>query len=262
MNSILFVPQKRPNAKFRLICFPYAGGSAAAYSSWISSLHPEVEVVLIQLPGRGVRIADTLYTRMDEVVKDIYTALVDILSKPFIFFGHSMGARIAYEVALMLYRHENVLPVHFIASGSSAPFVKSKKNPTYHLPDAEFLDRLRELNGTPEEVLNNHELMQLMLPVLRADFKIVETYLNPSKMKIPTQVSIFAGKKDDIETVDIEAWEEVFKLRFGSYWFDGGHFFIHENNVVVIRELNAIVAHHVSKMRFVEPAKSLLIDCL
>ena len=91
MNSILFVPQKRPNAKFRLICFPYAGGSAAAYSSWISSLHPEVEVVLIQLPGRGVRIADTLYTRMDEVVKDIYTALVDILSKPFIFLVTAWG---------------------------------------------------------------------------------------------------------------------------------------------------------------------------
>jgi medium-chain acyl-[acyl-carrier-protein] hydrolase len=245
-NSIIYIPAEKPNARFRLICFPYAGGSSLTYIPWVKNLHPDVELVLIQLPGRGVRFSEAPFESMDVMVKSIYLALTTLTAKPFIFFGHSMGARVAYELALQLFMDRKRLPSHFIVSGSPAPFIERKEELTHDLPDESFIHHIRELKGTPEEVLQNDELMQLLLPVLRADFKIVETYCNSSIQEIPTKVSVFAGKKDDIDLKDMESWLVLFESNTGVYWFDGDHFFIDEFSEEVLLEINQIIKHYLS----------------
>lgn len=243
-ESIIYIPHEKPNAQLRLICFPYAGGSSLTYSPWIKNLHPDVELVLIQLPGRGMRFSEAPFESMDVMVKAIGMALNTLAAKPFIFFGHSMGARVAYELALQLFMHKQRLPSHIIVSGSPAPFIERKKELTHDLSDEDFIHHIRELKGTPEEVLENDELMQLLLPVLRADFKIVESYCSKCIQKIPTIVSVFAGKKDDIDLEDIESWLMLFELNTGLYWFDGDHFFVDELSAEVLLEINKIVENH------------------
>lgn len=245
-ESIIYIPYERPNARLRLICFPYAGGSSLTYSPWVKNLHPDVELVLIQLPGRGVRFSEAPFESMDVMVKSIGLALNTLATRPFILFGHSMGARVAYELTLQLFMHEKTLPSHVIVSGSSAPFIERKEELTHDLPDDDFIHHIRELKGTPEEVLQNDELIKLLLPVLRADFKIAETYCNKRIQKIPTRVSIFAGKKDDIDLKDLESWSILFESNSGICWFDGDHFFIDEFIDEVLLEVNEIIKNYFS----------------
>ena len=243
-ESILYIPHEKRNARLRLICFPYAGGSSLTYWPWIKNLHPDVELVLIQLPGRGARFSEAPFESMDVMVKAIGVALNALARKPFIFFGHSMGARVAYELTLQLFMDKQRLPSHIIVSGSPAPFIERKKELTHDLPDEDFIRHVRVLRGTPEGVLQNDELMQLLLPVLRADFKIVETYCNQYMQKIPTRVSVFAGEKDDIDLKDMESWLILFESNAGLYWFNGDHFFVDKFNAEVLLEINKIIKNY------------------
>jgi medium-chain acyl-[acyl-carrier-protein] hydrolase len=237
-QSLIYIPRKKAGARFRLFCFPYAGGSSSIYSSWVNNIHADVELALIQLPGRGLRFGEAPYQTMDALVSHIFIALNKLSPKQSIFYGHSMGARVAYEVALMLYLNQLCLPVYMIASASSAPSVERRVAMSYNLPDPEFINHLRALKGTPEEVLLNDDLMELMLPTLRADFKILETYRIKNRCALPTKIRVFAGKSDDISMADLDAWPSLFESNAGIYWFDGGHFFINENNAEVLRVVN------------------------
>lgn len=244
VDSAIYIPHEKPNAQLRLICFPYAGGSSLTFCPWIKNLHPDVELVLIQLPGRGARFSEAPFGSMDAMVKAIGASLNSMVPKPFIFFGHSMGARVAYELVLQLFIDKLRLPLHIIASGSPAPFIERKKELTHDLPDEAFINHIRELKGTHEELLQNDELIQLLLPALRADFKIVENYCNKSMQKIPTKISVFAGKKDDIDLNEIESWFMLFESNREVYWFDGNHFFVDEFSAEVLSEINKILESH------------------
>jgi len=245
-SMILSIPKLRPDASIRLVCFPYAGGGSATYLPWQHHLDSNVELVIVQLPGRGARFSEAPYQTMTEIVTAIFYALKELDNKPVIFFGHSMGARVAYELTLMLCRYNSKLPVHFIASGSVAPCIKRTKEETHHLPDDEFIAKLIALNGSPLEVLANKELMQLMLPFLRADFKIIETYCNDSKFLIPTKLSILMGDEEEIENHEVEMWFELFENHMPINWVRGGHFFVDKNRGDVLKVVNAIITNYLS----------------
>ncbi|OZY86385.1 hypothetical protein CBP51_04990 [Cellvibrio mixtus] len=237
IHSILYIPQPKANAPIRLVCFPYAGGGASLFFPWLNLMPEKVEVAIIQLPGRGTRFSESPYESMDDIVECIYRALKELPSKELIFFGHSMGARIAYEITLRIYHRKEQLPVHFIASGSPAPCVRSKKPPCHNLPTEEFIKHLGTLNGTPKEVLSDPQLMELLLPALRADFKIAEGYLNTTRITIPTTITLFSGRLDDINTEELEPWFLLFQYNRDIVWFEGGHFFINENHSELISAL-------------------------
>ena len=172
----LIRPEVKPAARLRLFCFTYAGGGASIYRPWTRELPPELELCAVQLPGRENRLLEPAYTEMPALVEQLGTVLAPYLDRPFAFFGHSMGALVAFEMARTVRRRYGRSALHLFVSGHAAPRIARRRPPVYQLPDAAFVDAIRELNGTPEEVLENADLMALVLPALRADLTVCETY--------------------------------------------------------------------------------------
>src|SRR5437763_15337105 len=160
-----------PRARVRLFCFPYAGGGDSVFRAWQKGLSEAIEVCPVQLPGRGARISEPPFTELSPLVRAAAQALAPHLDKPFAFFGHSMGALICFELARHLRKDGGPQPVHLFVSGRCGP--QTPREPfAGDLPDSEFQEMLRRYNGTPEEVLENRELMELLLPAVRADFAL------------------------------------------------------------------------------------------
>src|SRR6266404_5241949 len=181
----------RPESNLGLFCFPYAGGSAATFRSWQHGLPESIEAFPIQLPGRGGRLSEAPLHHLQEIIEALARALAPFFDKPFAFFGHSMGALIGLELSRWLRRERNLIPVHLFVSGRRAPQLSETEPPTYNLPEPEFIERLRRLNGTPQEVLDHPELMQLMIPLLRADFSVCETYEYKSEPPLDCPLTVF-----------------------------------------------------------------------
>jgi medium-chain acyl-[acyl-carrier-protein] hydrolase len=163
---------------------------------------------------------------MEPLVEALAAAL-PLAGVPFAFFGHSMGALIAFELARELARRGRPGPLHLFVSGRRAPQVPDREEPLHRLPDPEFVVRLRELNGTPEEVLANGELMQLLLPLLRADFAVHETYEYRPGEPLAVPISALGGIADpEVRRDDLEAWRPETRGAFRLRMLPGDHFFL------------------------------------
>ena len=246
----------QPNyrATLRLFCFPYAGGSALVFNKWRDSLPPFVEVCPVQLPGRGNRLDATPFTDMDPLVEAAGDALLPYFDMPFAFFGHSMGASISFELARLLRREGRRLPLHLYISGRRAPHIIDDDPPLHHLPDAELLDELRQLNGTPKEVLEHPELMQMMLPLLRADFSVAETYVCKTQPPLNIPMTVFGGLADkDVEREQLEAWREYTTASFKLRMLEGDHFFLNTSQSMLLRLLSSELASLVAGNRHSSP---------
>jgi medium-chain acyl-[acyl-carrier-protein] hydrolase len=223
----------------RLFCFPYAGGGALIYRNWSNNLPSSVEVLPVQLPGRGNRILDAPFTEMSALVPATAESLLPYLDKPFAFFGHSMGAIISFELTRHLRRENGPQPVALFVSGGRAPQVPDEDPIKYNLPEPEFIEELRRLNGTPPEVLENSELLQLMIPLLRADFSLVETYEYASEPPLKCPIFAFGGLQDvDVKREQLEAWREQTTGHFLLRMFPGDHFFFHTSEAEILRILS------------------------
>lgn len=238
----------RPGARLRLFCFPFAGGGASTYRTWQASLPESVEVCPVQLPGRESRLSEERYRRIDPLSDAIVEAIEPFLDRPFAFFGHSLGALVAYEVSHRL-RHSGKTPVHLFVSARRAPQLPPDDDdpPMYNLPSAEFRERLEELEGTPKEVLEHPELMELVEPLLRADFELHDTYGPKIHEPMSCPVTAMGGMEDaDVERQHLEPWKEISRGRFKLRMFAGGHFFIQEEPPTVIaavaQELTPLLA--------------------
>jgi medium-chain acyl-[acyl-carrier-protein] hydrolase len=237
-NPWLYYFKPNPKASVRLFCFHYAGGSALTYRTWAQKLPATVEVVAIQLPGRATRMHEPAITKLTDVVEPIAEALAPLLNEPFAFFGHSMGALISFEVARFLRRQGRALPWHMFVSGRSAPQLNREHEPLYNLPKDQLLAELKELEGTPREVLEHPELMELMLPMLRADFSICDTYEYTEEAPLACPITAFGGLQDaDISRRQVEAWREQTSATFTLRMVPGNHFFIHANETLLLNLL-------------------------
>lgn len=215
-------------APLTMICFPYAGGHAAIFKSWAAELGPLVDLYGIQLPGRGHGRTEPPAEHVPQLVADLGAALAPILNQPFVLFGHSVGAVLAFEVARWLRRHRHLVPRHLFVSGRRAPQIARSDRPKWNLSDDEFIQHLSELNGTPPEILENPELLRLVLPTLRADFKLSDTYAYSPGPPLTCPLTAFGGV-DDEETVGerLDGWRVHTAARFSTQLFSGSHFFIH-----------------------------------
>lgn len=206
---------------------------------WPNSLPPTVEVCAVELPGRGARLSESPFTRLSPLVQAIAQALLPHLDKPFAFFGHSMGGLVSFELARLLRREYDISPVHLFVSGRRAPQVPNPNPPIHALSEPEFLEELRRLNGTPKAVLENTELMQLLLPILRADFAVIETYVYAPGPTLECPITAFGGLQDrEVSCDDLQAWREQTSASFSLQMLPGNHFFIQSAQPLLLRFLS------------------------
>lgn len=219
---------RKPNRKasVRLFCFPYAGGGASIFHSWQKNLSDMVEVCPVQLPGRGLRIEEPPFTEMRELIQAAGQALAPYFDKPFAFFGHSMGALIAFELARHVRRKYSLQPVRLFVSGRCSP--QTLRGPfNSSMSDSAFAEMLRRNNGIPEEALEDPELMELILPVIRADFALCERYVYVSEPPFSFPITAFGGLNDYGAPRDcIESWREHTTGPFLVRMVPGDHFFL------------------------------------
>ncbi len=229
-NPWISFRKPRQNARLRLFCLPYAGGGASIYRKWSSAVSPDIEVCPVQLPGREERIKEALFTRTDALIEALAEALAPYLDLPFAFFGHSMGALIAYETIHQLRRTRGLDPVHLLVSGRRAPHIPPDQNFSAELSDSEFLAKLHKLNGTPSQVLENRELMALLLPVMRADFKVNNFHTPLTRAPLDCPVTILGGLEDEEGSgARLEDWKDVTRGRSRLKMFPGDHFYINQH---------------------------------
>ena len=228
----------------KLFCIPYAGGCGSLYYKWKNNLDMYIQLEPIELKARGKRFNERFYETLEEAVEDIFEDIKSkILHDEYAIYGHSMGSLLAYELYYKINKENIRLPKHIFFSGYKAPSIPRREKQIYLLPDEEFIKEVIDLGGTPQELVDNEELLQLFTPILRNDFKMLEKYIYKEKKdKIKCDVSIFNGKEDDITLEEILAWKYHTDKGFKVYNFEGNHFFINNNIENITKIINQTLA--------------------
>ena len=236
-NPWIVRPRPNPGAALRLICFPFAGGGASTFSTWPAELPGNIEVVAVELPGRESRVKQPLFERLTPLVAALLDALDGELQPPFALLGHSMGGLLAFSVARALRHSGRVAPVHLFVSGRRAPQLPDAW-PLYRLPRPALFDRLRQLGGIPERVLQNTELMAIFLPILLADIAVSEAEPIPAEPPLDTPITAFGGLDDPRTRLhELDAWRTQTTAGFDAETFPGSHFFLLTARTAVLGSL-------------------------
>jgi surfactin synthase thioesterase subunit len=210
----------------QLICLPFAGGSSYSYKVFESLLSKEVRMVPVEIPGRGRRITESLYTGTDSIVEDIFHQISGSLHLPYAIYGHSMGTLLGYLLTKRILEAGLPAPMHLFFSGRGGPSSKPDKEIRYNLPQEAFFDKLRELGGCPDEVLDDPMMMELFEPILRADFEVVETYLYEPTTPFDIPIDVMYADGEDLTEEDVMAWADETTAGITITKFTGHHFFI------------------------------------
>lgn len=234
-NPWLMPSRSGDSTALRLYCFPYAGGSASVFHAWRAALAPDIEVVAVQMPGRAERLFDPMPRRIEPLVAALAEAIAPPRGRPFAFFGHSLGGLVAFELARLLQRRGAALPERVIVSGCDAPGHRKPDRAMHRLEDEAFVNVLRDYNGTPPEILANRELLRLLLPAVRADFEISETYVPLSDLPLDRPLTVLVGTHDERHSDDaVDGWARETHHACDVHWFDGDHFFINPRRDAVL----------------------------
>ncbi|MCP3137812.1 thioesterase II family protein [Pyxidicoccus xibeiensis] len=246
MNAQWLYRRPSPAARLRLFCLPYAGGGSSIYSRWQGDFPEDIEVCAVELPGRRARLREPPIRRAAALVEAIAEGVAPFLDLPFVFFGHSMGALLAFELARHLRRVGRQGPCALFVSAAAAPHLPRSRKLLWRLGDAEFLSEIRGYGGTPEEVFSEPDLRALFLPVLRADFEVFDTYEFEDDGPLACPLHVYGGRDDERATPgQLRAWGELASHLESVELFPGGHFYLHEQRpaltAAVARELAAFV---------------------
>lgn len=225
-------------AATRLFCFGYAGGGASIFNSWPGEFGPDVDVVPVQLPGREDRTLEPPHRRLGTLIEDLYRAIAPHLDRPFAFYGHSMGALVSFELARRLRADGAPLPYRLFPAAFRAPHLPNPNIRIFHMPD-EVLKAVLSKEGTPEEILRDAAFMSNVLPTLRADFEVCETYEHVSQPPLPVPISVLGGAEDvRVKPALLEGWAEHTDAGFDLTILPGSHFFLHSARTRLIDELD------------------------
>lgn len=225
-----------PAPRIRLYCFCYAGGNATSFVNWQPLIDQRIEICAVQLPGRGSRFTEKPFQDIAALMSVLTDVLAQQPAMPFAFFGHSLGALLAFELTRSLRNAGQPLPLRLFVSGCSAPRHPSPSQGYQHLDDQAMLAVLQQYKGTPPEILAHRELMELLLPTIRADFALIENYAYREQPLLDVPMTVLAGKKDAAigTPQQIQAWLEETSAPGRVQWFAGGHFFIHSEQRAVL----------------------------
>ena len=236
-------PLVRGDATVRLFCFHPAGVGASVYRHWGVDLPANVEVAAIQLPGRGNRFTEPPIAEIPLLVDALVTNLAPHLEGRFAFFGHSMGAVLAYELAHALRNRGLPSPCHLIVSGRKAPTVPNRFPPLRHLPDHVFVAEINSrYGGISPEILQHQDVLNLLLPCLRADIAALENFATPAHPPLDIPIAAFGGDSDRQTPVeDLEPWGQETNAGFRVRVFPGGHFYLDSLRERVLAEVMKIL---------------------
>ncbi len=245
-----FVIYRRIKPKIRLFCFPYAGGGASIYRKWPDLLSENIEICAVQPPGRENRISEEPVSNIHVLVQHILSSIENILDLPFALFGYSTGALVAFELARALREKKMPVPVFLFVAAARAPHIP-EPFPLHDLPDDKFIEGLKRFSGTPDVVLQNREVMDFYMPLLRADLAIEETYRHISSSPLDIPIAAFYGSDDKEGGKEVVApWEQYTSQTFSLHEITGGHFFLKTS----VQSMMLIVSQ---KLRCIETAIEL-----
>lgn len=246
-NAVAASPLRAGKSSTRacVYCLPHAGGTAGIFRSWLELLRPDIEIRTVGYPGHGSRLAEPLFDTIEQVAMSVVDAVTAGPNVPYALFGHSMGSLVAFEACHVLAARGAAMPRLLIASGHRAPRVPQSAPPMHKAPDAEFVAHLRELGATPAEVFSSPDLLELMLPILRADFRACETYRPDDRPRLHINIAAYGGLGDtDTSRDGLLAWQEETTGECVVRMFPGGHFFVsdHADQVVAMLERDLLDA--------------------
>jgi surfactin synthase thioesterase subunit len=231
-----WLPALRPASSApRLFCLPYAGGGASMFAPWPVAAAGRLDICPVHLPGRESRITETAFTNVDALVAAFVDRLVPHLDHPYAFFGHSMGALIAFETTRELRRRALPPPIRIVASAFRGPHLPERFPDRRALGDDAFIAELRRLAGTPDEVVADEEMMALLLPGLRADVTLCETYVHRDEDPLDVPLTVFGGAEDArVSREELEGWRRHTRAGMDLQLFPGHHFFLKSSRAAVV----------------------------
>lgn len=234
-------PPAAADARILLFCFPYAGGGTWIFREWVRQLAPEIAVCAVKLPGRGDRFREVPARNMRELARAIAEAIPQPLLRPFAVFGHSMGALLGFEFVREMAAVHAQEPRRLIVSSAPAPSRVLIREPIHGLPDAQFLKAVQAKYGHPYLEKADPEVIELLLPTLRSDLEMYETYSSRPGEPLTCPISVFVGSDDPLPRTDLQAWAEHTRGPSRLREFAGGHFYLHESEAAVVREVRRLL---------------------
>lgn len=216
-----------------LFCFPYAGGSSSLYENWGAQLPRSIKVIGMEYPGRGSKGKEAFIKTLDSLLSHFEIEVLSKIKGPFAFFGHSLGAIVAFELACLLQEKQRLNPISLFLSGCPAPDKIVSLSSLSQMEDKEFIQALESLKGTPQELLGTVEFKEMFLPILRADFSLLDTYI-PGQKRIKCPLVILGGKQDfTVDIQDLPQWAFWTESNISLVELEGDHFFIRKQKPVL-----------------------------
>ncbi|HYX18244.1 MAG TPA: SDR family NAD(P)-dependent oxidoreductase [Nostoc sp.] len=232
----------RPNARLRLFCFPYAGGTSSVFLPWSDELAPEIEVCTIQISQQIDHATEKPFEQIAPVAQKVTQVLLPYLDKPFAFYGHSIGATIGFETARQLRREHGLSPVHLFVSAFRAPQLPHSHSSIAQMLDSELIEQ-RSILGIPELVQENAERVQSLLPVVKAGVLMSENYIYLEEELLDCPISAFGGVQDKTITKDhLLAWRKQTRSAFNLKMLSGNHSFVHSDRQLLLQAISEELA--------------------
>ncbi|KPZ28613.1 thioesterase II family protein [Pseudomonas coronafaciens] len=232
-----------------LFCLPYSGASAMFYGPWRRKVPEWLNVRPLELPGRGMRMDEPLQTDIAQLTSELADEISAELDTPYALFGHSLGGLLAFELAHALRERGLPAPLALFASSTAGPVRRDVSEYVVAKTDEQLIARLRKLQGTSENVIANDELMQLMLPILRADFLLCGSFVYGEREPLSVPIHIFGGKQDSISVEELLDWQEETCTGFSLDMFEGHHFYLIEEQAQLLRHLRRYSELHLTRWR-------------
>jgi len=225
--------------RINLICLPFAGASIYSYRDITTQIADFINIIPVELPGRGQRISEPLLSDIHKIVDDAFLQIKAHINIPYAIYGHSLGTLLGFLLVKRILNEDLPQPIHLFFSGRGGPSVQDKDKHIHALPKKEFIKKLQEYEGSPQEILNDESIMEFFEPVLRADFKAVSNYPYNEDTPFNIPITVMIGTTENTTYKEAMKWQDETSKEISLRQFPGGHFFIYQHS----QEIGRIFSH-------------------